>query len=145
MKKSNPLKTFNDNHAARVKKVTEGSKKLVKAQTGTAFQSYLKNVPGAAASDTLGVNDPRTFSFGYPNMNKKTNALASAFQATYGNTHSKSFTDKNADYTEKESRIPQTKKTVKAYTKSIPTSRPSNQYEDLEYKKKGGNIKSKKK
>jgi hypothetical protein len=36
-KQSNPLKTFNDNYDNRVKKVTEGNKKLVKAQVGKNF------------------------------------------------------------------------------------------------------------
>ena len=142
---SNPLKYFNDAAADRKKSVTAGNNKLMKAQVGTAFQSYLKNVPNSSPSDTLGVNDPRTFNFGYPTGDKKTNALAGAFQATYGNDHSRSFTDKYADYTEKELRIPQTKKTVKAYTKSIPTSIPSNKYEDVRVKKTGGAVKSKKK
>ena len=34
--KQNPLKTFNDNYAARAKKVVEGNNKLVKAQIGIA-------------------------------------------------------------------------------------------------------------
>lgn len=32
--KQNPLKTFNDNYAAKAKKVVEGNNKLVKAQVG---------------------------------------------------------------------------------------------------------------
>lgn len=46
MKKSNPLKTFNDNYDKKVKKVTEGNKKLVKAQVG------LTNVQGPVTEGT---------------------------------------------------------------------------------------------
>jgi hypothetical protein len=35
----NPLKTFNDNYAARAKKVVEGNKKLVKAQVGKVVEN----------------------------------------------------------------------------------------------------------
>ena len=34
MKKENPLKTFNDNYDSRVKKITQGNDKLIKAQVG---------------------------------------------------------------------------------------------------------------
>jgi hypothetical protein len=34
MKKSNPLKTFNDNYDSRVNKITQGNNKLIKAQVG---------------------------------------------------------------------------------------------------------------
>ena len=37
---SNPLKTFNDNYDKKVKKVNEGNKKLVKAQTGGDSTKY---------------------------------------------------------------------------------------------------------
>lgn len=142
--KSNPLKYFNDAAASRKKSVNAGNNKLMKAQVGTAFQSYLKNVPNSTPSDTLGVNDPRTFNFGYPNADKKTNALAGAFQATYGNTHGKTWA---GDPSEKESdyRKPQTKKTVKAYTKSASTAPASNKYENIQFQKKGGTVKTKKK
>lgn len=40
-KNSNPLKTFNDNYDKKVKKVTEGNKKLVKAQTGTQLGPFI--------------------------------------------------------------------------------------------------------
>jgi hypothetical protein len=127
--KPNPLKHFND----------EKAKRLVKAQKGmTAFQSYIKNVPGASPSDTLGVNDPRTFDFGYPSRDAKANAQAAAFQATYGNKSGRGF-EGSSD--EKAARIPQNKGSVKAYTKSIPTAPPSNKYRDLEMQKKGGQKK----
>lgn len=113
------------------------AKKLIKAQTGTAFQSYLKNVPGAVASDTLGVNDPRRYDTGFPSSDTKKNALAAAFQKTYGNTHGKTWA---GDPSEKESdyRKPQTKKTVKAYTKSASTAPAFNKYENIQFQKKGG-------
>ena len=133
--KISPLKHFND---ALAKRKTN----LQKAQYGTAFQSYLKNVPNATPSDTLGGNDPRTINFGYPSQDAKTNAQAAAFQATYGNTHAKTFA---GDPYEKESnyRVPQNKKSVKAYTKNIPTAQPSNTYSNIQFQKNGGPIKSK--
>ena len=42
-KQSNPLKTFNDNYDNRVKKVTEGNKKLVKAQIGLEQGPFQKS------------------------------------------------------------------------------------------------------
>lgn len=64
--KPNPLKVFNDNKVAAYKKaggaMKEFKKSLPKAQTGkpmppkgqrTPFQAYMKDVPGAVASDTL--------------------------------------------------------------------------------------------
>lgn len=143
---SNPLKTFNDNYAARAKKVVEGNKKLVKAQVGTAFQSYLKNVPNAVASDTLGVNDPRGQIFDTYGGNPQKNALAAAFQKTYGNVSGKSWAG-DASMNEKDFRIPQNKKTVSDYTKSVKagTNKSYGNYDELEYRKKGGAIKTKKK
>ena len=141
---SNPLKYFNDAAAARKKSVNAGNDKLIKAQVGTAFQSYMKQYPNANPSDTLGVNDPRRYDTGFPSSDTKKNALAAAFQSTYGNTHGKTWAgdpyEKESDY-----RKPQTKKTVKDYTKSASTAPAFNKYENIQFQKKGGAVKSKKK
>lgn len=144
--KQNPLKYFNDQADARSKKVVEGNKKLLKAQVGTAFQSYLKNVPGAAAGDTLGKNDPRDQIFDTYGGNSQKNALAAAFQKTYGNVSGKSWAG-DASMNEKDFRIPQNKKTVSDYTKSVKagTNKSYGDYNELEYRKKGGAVKTKKK
>ncbi len=41
--KQNPLKTFNDNYAAKAKKVVEGNNKLVKAQVGKIVKPVKTN------------------------------------------------------------------------------------------------------
>jgi hypothetical protein len=95
--KSNPLKTFNDNKALAVKKMGGAQaafkKSLPKAQpgvsVGTPFQGYLKNNPGAVASDTI----MKTI---YPNSSwdapknpvaknpKNQGVLEKMFEKTYG-------------------------------------------------------------
>jgi len=141
--KPNPLKYFNDAAASRKKSVTTGNDKLMKAQNGTAFQAYLKNVPDAAASDTLAQKDPRGQTlFGWKDHNKE-KALASAFQSTYGKTHGYDIAGEGPEV-EKAARIPQTKKTVKAYTKSIANPEKLQNTESYS-RKKGGAVKTKKK
>lgn len=90
MKKSNPLKTFNDNYDKKVKKVTEGNKKLVKAQTGvstgTPFQYFVKNYPGATAKDTLPEKVGSSLSaISRTSAKEKVNpTLQKAYKLTYG-------------------------------------------------------------
>jgi hypothetical protein len=88
MKKSNPLKTFNDNYDKKVKKVTEGNKKLVKAQTGvstgTPFQYFVKNYPGATAKDTL-PEKVGSSAISRTSAKEKVNpTLQKAYKLTYG-------------------------------------------------------------
>lgn len=86
--KSNPLKTFNDNYDKKVKKVTEGNKKLVKAQTGvstgTPFQYFVKNYPGATAKDTL-PEKVGSSAISRTSAKEKVNpTLQKAYKLTYG-------------------------------------------------------------
>ena len=141
-KKPNPLKTFNDAFDKRKAALKKAQNGMITGQPKTAFQSYVKNVPGASPSDTLGVNDPRTFNTGFPSRDSKQNAQALAFQATYGNKSGRGF-EGSSD--EKTARIPQNKKSIKAYTKNISTAPASNKYGDIEMQKSGGQTKSKKK
>jgi len=86
--KSNPLKTFNDNYDKKVKKVTEGNKKLVKAQTGvstgTPFQYFVKNYPGATAKDTLPENVGSSAISRTSAKEKVNPTLQKAYKLTYG-------------------------------------------------------------
>jgi hypothetical protein len=110
---------------------------------GTAFQAYLKNVKGSTPSDTLGVNDPRTKAFVFaPSSDNKKNAQAAAFQKTYGDVSGKSWAN-DSSVNEKDFRVPQTKKTVKDYTKSVKgnTNKAYTDYSNIEYRKKGGSVK----
>lgn len=80
-----------------------------KGPVQTAFQSYLKNVPGATPSDTTGGNNDTRFVYdSNSSRTPKGQALQKAYTATYG--------DYVADV---DNRVPQNKASVKAYTKSI--------------------------
>lgn len=114
MKKSNPLKTFNDafdKKKAGLKKAQDGAQ--------TAFQSYMKQYPTASPSDTLAGSAP-VFDGGI-----QTRALETAKKKTYGDnfapstnpkayTTAKGYFDKEgygeARAAEKTARIPQQKK-----------------------------------
>lgn len=87
-KQSNPLKYFNDQADARSKKVTEGNKKLVKAQTGistgTPFQYFVKNYPGATAKDTLPESVGSSSKSRTSAKEKVNPTLQKAYKLTYG-------------------------------------------------------------
>lgn len=103
--KPNPLKVFNDNKVAAYKKaggaMKEFKKSLPKAQTGkpmppkgqrTPFQAYMKDVPGAVASDTIVSRRPISGNAYYDNQLQKPKpknpknqaALERAIEQTYG-------------------------------------------------------------
>jgi len=76
--KSNPLKYFNDEKAKRLKKAQNGM---------TAFQSYLKNVPGATASDTTLIpNKKYVQSVDAPSKAYTDKNLMKAYRETYGDS-----------------------------------------------------------
>lgn len=124
-------------------KKSSGATKKYQPGGGTAFQAYLKNVKGSTPSDTLGVNDPRTKAFVFaPSSDNKKNAQAAAFQKTYGDVSGESWAN-DSSVNEKDFRVPQTKKTVKDYTKSVKgnTNKAYTDYSNIEYRKKGGAVK----
>jgi len=120
-----------------LKKGGDVKKSLPKAQSGkkikTAGQAYMKYVPGAEASDTLGVSDPAS-RFGYPD--KTTIAQRKMLDLTYGNNRKQNSNEEdsgNAIY----NRVPQTKKDVKTYTKDLKNRAATDNW----YQKKGGTKK----
>ena len=130
--KSNPLKYFNDAADARKKTVIAGNNKLVKAQFGktTPMQDYVakyKDQPGLyneknIAQDTLFGNNPIDnwynpgFSFG------KGKQIEDLKEANY-----KKFYDKKGNLTKDKNKLKEIKE------------------KQVDYEKKGGQIKSKKK
>lgn len=119
-----------------LKKGGDVKKSIPKAQGGkgikTAGQAYMKYVPGAEASDTLGVSDPAN-RFGYPS--KTTIAQQKMLDLTYGNNRKQNSNEEdsgNAIY----NRVPQTKKDVKTYTKDLQNRAATGNW----YQKKGGSV-----
>lgn len=100
----------------------------------TAGQAYMKYVPGAQPSDTLGVNDPDSF-FGYPN--KTTVARRKMLDLTYGPNR-----QARQDYDEGSgeavyNRISQSKKDVEDFNRELKDRAATGNW----FKKQGGKVK----